>query len=61
MLRKIKSHLAVLLMLALAFTLLIPAPVQVYYVKENQVTSCHSPDAGPGIHTSHTSTSTGGV
>ena len=28
MLRKIKSHLAVLLMLALAFTLLIPAPVQ---------------------------------
>ena len=28
MLRKIKSHLAILLMLALAFTLLIPAPVQ---------------------------------
>ena len=28
MLRKIKSYLAVLLMLALAFTLLIPAPVQ---------------------------------
>ena len=28
MLRKIRSHLAVLLMLALAFTLLIPAPVQ---------------------------------
>ena len=30
-------------------------------VKENQVTSCHSPDAGPGIHASHTSTGTGGV
>ena len=28
MLKKIKSHLAILLMLALAFTLLIPAPVQ---------------------------------